>query len=324
VKRREFITLVGGATAAWPLAVRAQQAQILAIGFLNVTEYDYRVAAFQQGLRESGYIDGHNVAIEYRWAEGHYDRLPALAADLVQRKVAVIATGGGSAAAQAAKAATKTIPIVFTIGGDPVKLGLVASLNRPGGNATGTTFLVSTLLAKQVEILHEMVPRAATIGFLLNPTGPTAELQARDVQAAAQVLGLKSVIARAATDVEFEDSFAMLSQQRVGAVIIAPNAFFNNRRNLLTMLTKRHAVPALYSYREYVVAGGLGSYGASISNAYRLMGVYTGRILKGEKPADLPVQQSTKVELVLNLETAKALGLEIPPTLLARADEVIE
>jgi putative ABC transport system substrate-binding protein len=323
VKRREFISLVGSA-AAWPLSARAQQAGIPVIGFLNATEYDYRVGAFQQGLRETGYVDGHNVAIEYRWAGGQYDRLPALAADLVQRNVAIIATGGGASVAMAAKAATKTIPIVFNTGGDPVKDGLVASLNRPGGNVTGTTFLVATLLAKQVETLHEMVPHAAVIGFLVNPASGNAELQANELQASALSLGLKSVIAKANTDMEFEDAFAMFGQNRIGALIVSPSAFFNNRRYQLTMLAKRHAVPAIYSYREFVVAGGLMSYGASISDAYRLAGVYTGRILKGEKPADLPVQQSTKIELIINLKAARTLGLTITRDILLIADEVIE
>jgi putative ABC transport system substrate-binding protein len=327
VKRREFITLLGAA-AAWPFAARAQSIAPPTIGFLNATAaesaLDYRVTAFRQGLTASGFDEDKNVSVLYRWAEGHYDRLPGLAAELVRYPVNVIAATGGTAVIRAAKAATETIPIVFTTGADPVRLGLVASLNRPGGNATGVTFLTSTLVPKQLEMLHETVPNARIIGFLLNPTNPNAEPQSKEAQDIVQSFGLELVILKAANDSEIEEAFAVLTQKRVGAIVVSDDAFFYNRRDHLLALVARYAVPAIYSYREHVVAGGLMSYCTSLADAYRLSGDYVGRILKGEKPPELPVQQSTKVELVINLKTAKTLGLTFPISLLGRADEAIE
>jgi putative ABC transport system substrate-binding protein len=320
MRRREFITLLGGA-AAWPLAARAQQAGLPVIGFLNATEFDYRVAAFRQGLKETGYVEDQNVVIQYRWAEGHYDRLPAMAADLVRRKVSVLFAGGGGQVALAAKAATDTIPIVFTMGADPVDSGVVPSLNRPGGNLTGVGFLVVSLRAKQIEMLHEAVPNADVIGFLDHPTDANNE---HELNAAAAALGLKFVVAKAGADSEFEGAFASLVRSRVGALLISSNAYFNSLRHLLVALAAAHSIPAIYPYREYADAGGLMSYGTSISEAYRLAGTYVGRILKGERPADLPVQLSSKVELVINLKTAKTLGVTFPLPLLGRADEIIE
>jgi putative tryptophan/tyrosine transport system substrate-binding protein len=327
MRRREFITLVGGAAVAWPLAARAQQPAMPVIGFLggSTPESDaFRVAAIRQGLKETGYVEGQNAAFEYRWAEDHNERLPALAADLVRRKVAVIVSMGGNASAVAAKPATSTIPIVFAVGADPIKLGLVASLNRPGGNMTGVSFLNTTLIAKQFEILHETVPKTALIGFLVNQTGPSANADTKTVQAAAELLGQKILVLHASTDRELEAAFVTLAQQRAGALMVVADAFFNNRREKLVELTARQKVPTIHVVRAYPAAGGLMSYGTSLTEAYRLVGVYTGRILKGEKPADLPIQQSTKVELVINLKTAKALGITIPPQIVARADEVIE
>jgi putative ABC transport system substrate-binding protein len=327
VTRRDFLTLLSGAAAAWPLGARAQQPAMPVIGFLNATELDYRVAAFRQGLKELGYVEDQNVLIEYRWAEGQYDRLSAMAADLVRRRVAVIVTGGGLAPALAVKAATETIPIVFTTGTDPVVDGLVASLNRPGGNVTGIAFLVSTpgLRGKQVEMLREAAPNTTVIGALVNlSTGPNAGRETSQLQAAADVFGQKLVVVNASRDDEFEHAFATLVQNQVGGLVVGTDAFFNNRRHHLVALAARHTIPAIYPYREYAAAGGLMSYGTSISEAYRLAGTYAGRILKGDKPADLPVRQSTRVELVVNLKTAKALGVTFPLTLLGRADEVIE
>jgi putative ABC transport system substrate-binding protein len=322
MRRREVITLIGGA-ATWPFAARAQQLAMPAVGFLNATGPDYRVAAFRQGLKEIGFVENQNVVVEYSWAKGQYDQLPAMAANLVRRKVAVIVVGGGNFAALAAKAATTTIPIVFTTGADPVAAGLVASLNRPGGNLTGISFLVASLKAKQFEILHEAVPSANVIGFLDNPISSVEEGM-KELQAAVNAVGLKLVVVKAGADNEFEGAFATFVQNEVSALIVSTDAFFNNQRQRLVALSARHAIPTIYPYREYAAAGGLMSYGTSVADAYRLAGVYAGRILKGEKPADLPVQLSTTVELTINLVTAKTLGINFPLMLLGRADELIE
>ena len=324
MKRREFITLLGG-TAIWPLAAHAQQPVLPVIGFLNGGSpdgYAPMVSAFRQGLKETGYVEGQNVAIEYRWAEGKYDRLPAMAADLVHRKVAVIAAN--TPANLVAKSATGSIPIVFTTGGDPVRLGLVASLNRPGGNVTGVTQLTEEVAPKRVELAHELVPAATIIALLVNPTRPTAETVATVSRAAAVTLGLQLNVLHASTEAQLADAFAALSQTRTGALVIGSDAFFNGHLELLAELATRHLVPAIYEYHPFVAAGGLASYGGSITESYRLTGVYAGRILKGEKPADLPVQQSAKIELIINLKTAKALGITVPQSALSRADEVIE
>jgi putative ABC transport system substrate-binding protein len=297
------------------------------VGFLGTGSLEsdgFRIAAVRQGLKEAGYVEGRNLAFEYRGAEDHYERLPALAAELVRREVAVIASIGGITSAVAAKSATATIPIVFQIGGDPIKLGLVASLSRPDRNITGVTWLAGTLIAKLFEVLHETVPKADLIGYLLNPTNAEAEIQTKYAQATAEMLGQKLLVVQARTDSELEMAFATLLQERAGALVIGPDPFFGSRRSRLVSLAAHQKLPTIYFLREFVLAGGLMSYGSSITEALRIVGLYTGRILKGEKPADLPVQQSAKVELIINLKTAKALGLAIPPAVVARADEVIE
>ncbi|MFZ1065223.1 MAG: ABC transporter substrate-binding protein [Pseudolabrys sp.] len=327
MKRREFITLVGGAAATWPLTVRAQQQPMPVVGFLNAASLGplrQQVAAFREGLKESDYVEGRNVAVEYRWAEGQYDRLPALVADLVRQQVSVIVSGGGAPAVLAAKAATTTIPIVFSLGADPVGLGVVASLNRPGGNITGVYQFTSGLEAKRLGLLHEMIPKATPIAVLVNPNFADAENQLRDVEEAAARLEVQLVIVRANAESDFDAAFSTLVRQRAGALLVCSSPFFNGRREQLVVLAARHAVPAIFEWRDFAAAGGLMSYGTSLADAYRQVGVYAGQILTGAKPVDLPVVQSTKFELVINLSTAKALGLEVPPTLAARADELIE
>jgi putative tryptophan/tyrosine transport system substrate-binding protein len=326
VRRREFITLLGGA-AARPLVARAQQPAMPVIGYLESRSPDGmtdRLRAFRQGLKDTGYVEGENVRIEYRWAENQVDRLPMLAAELVRQKVNVIATAGGEAAALAAKVATKTIPIVFSTSQDPVPSGLVASHSRPGGNATGVNFLVAELGSKQLGLLRELIPAAARVGLLVNPKFPGTERAMRDVTAAASAIGLQVDVVQASDSREIESVFGTLVHNKADALLVGPDPFFASRRLQLAILAARHVLPAVYNVREYAEAGGLMSYGTNVRDAYRQVGVYVGRILKGATPADLPVVQSSKFELVINLPTARALGIEVPPNLLARADEVIE
>jgi putative tryptophan/tyrosine transport system substrate-binding protein len=327
MKRRAFIWLLGGAAATWPLAARAQQAGMPVVGFLRSTSANASidvVAALRRGLAEAGYTEGQNIAIEYRWAEGHNDRLPALVADLVRRQCALI-VAGGDAAAHAAKTATATVPIVFATGEDPVKVGLVSRLNRPGGNVTGISFYNSAdLESKQLELLREVVPKAAVIGVLVNPTMAAVQSQESEAQVAARALGLQLFVVNAGSERDFDTAFTTLVEHRIEALLIVGNALFTSQRYRLVAVAARYALPTIYPLREFVAAGGLMSYGGSLTDAYRQVGVYAGRILKGEKPADLPVTLPTKFELVINLQTAKGLGIEIPPMLLARADEVIE
>jgi putative ABC transport system substrate-binding protein len=326
MQRREFITLLGGA-ATWPLAARAQQPAMPVIGFLRNTAATGSkpiVTAFFQGLKEAGFVDGQSVAIEYRWADNQNDRLPALAADLIRRQVAVI-VAAGIPAALAAKAATTTIPIAFEIGADPIEAGLVASLNRPGGNLIGVTTVNVELAPKRLELMHEVVPTTRSIALLVNPASPfNAERLSTDTQIAARTLGRQLYVLNASTESDFDTVFASLVQMRAGALVINNDAFFLSRIEQLAVLTVRHSVPTISAYREFTAAGGLMSYGGSLTDAYRLTGVYAGRILKGDKPADLPIQQATKVELYINQKTAKALGLTVPQALLSRADDVIE
>ena len=327
MRRREFITLLGGAAAAWPLAVRAQQTPMPVIGLLNLTSPEpqaHAMTAFRAGLQETGYVGGQNVTVEYRWADGRYDLLPSLAAELVSRPVTVVVAIGGSRVGRAAMTATSTIPIVFVSGADPIKVGLVPSLNRPGGNATGVHLQLGVLDPKKLGLLRELAPQATLVGVLLNPNVEDFQIRVADVQEAARTVGLQIHVLRATTDPEIDAAFAALSGIRAGALVVSSNAFFNTRREQIVALAGRHAIPTIYDDREYAVAGGLVSYGTSRAHGYRQAGIYTARILKGAKPADLPVFQSTKFEFVINLKTAKALGVKISDNLLSLADEVIE
>jgi ABC-type uncharacterized transport system substrate-binding protein len=324
--RREFITLLGGAAVAWPVAARAQQPTMPVVGFLSQYSPDkfaHIAEAVRRGLKEVGYIEGQNVAIEYRWADGYYDRLPTLAADLVRHQVTVI-IAGGNVTAQIAKRATGTIPIVFTSGADPVTSGLVGSLNRPGANLTGASLIAAEMSVKRLELIRDLLPHARSVTMISNPNYPEAEAEIAEVEAAGRLIGMQIQRVTASNERELDAAFAIIGQRRVDAVVVGVDGFFISQSERLATLALRHAVPAIFQAREFVAAGGLMSYAASLTDAYRQAGVYTGRILKGAKPADLPVMQPTKYELVINLKTAKALGLEVPATLLARADEVIE
>jgi ABC-type uncharacterized transport system substrate-binding protein len=326
-KRRDFITLLGGAAGAWPLAAHAQQAAMPVVGFLNTASpgpFAPLVAAFREGLKDGGYIEGQNVAIEYRWAEGQYDRLPALAADLVRRQVAVIAATGGTVSAMAAKSATSTIPVLFIGGANPVSEGLVSSFNRPGGNVTGVSTYMSELAPKRLELLRELMPKATKIALLINPENAADWRALVDMEPAARVAKVTLLIVRAKVESEFEPAFTAMVQQGAEALLVSADPIFNSRRAQLVALAAHYAIPAAYPWREYAIAGGLMSYGPSISGLYRQIAQYVTRILKGDKPGDLPVQNPTKFELLINLKTARALGLTVPPTLLALADEVIE
>jgi putative ABC transport system substrate-binding protein len=325
--RRNFIALLGSATISWPLVARGQQPMAPVIGFLHATSIAgaaAQVDGYRKGLSESGYAEGQNLLVEYRWAEGKYDRLPALAAELVERHVAVLVAGGGNAPAQAAKAATANIPIVFISGSDPVRAGLVDGLSRPGGNVTGVSMILSALMAKSLDLVHQLVPKATAIGALVNPHYSDASVQVRELLEAARAIKLQVQVVNASTEHDVETAFATVVQQGVAALLVANDPFLNDLRDQIVGLAARHALPAIYSTRDFVMSGGLMSYGPSLSDAYRQAGIYTARILKGAKPSDLPVVQPTKFDLIVNLKTAKALGFEIPPTLLALADEVIE
>jgi putative tryptophan/tyrosine transport system substrate-binding protein len=328
IRRRELIVALGGAAASWPLAARAQQPAMPVVGFMNINNSAESVpdliAAFRQGLKETGFVEGQNVAVEYRWAQGQYDRYPELAAEFVRRQVAVIAATGGEPSPQSAKAATQTIPIVFTANGDPVREGLVASLNRPGGNLTGVTLFGSAAVTKRVQLMHELIPKAATIAYLMNPNHPSGEIEMRAAQMAARSLEKEMLVLKASNEREVDSAFAAMAQQQVGALLVASDPFFYSRRGELVSLVARQGVPAIYYLPEFARAGGLMAYGTNLVDLYRLVGVYTGRILKGEKPADLPVQQTVKVELIINMKTAKALGIEVPISMQLLADEVIE
>ena len=327
MRRREFITMLGGAAISWPLAVNAQQAVPNVVGVLAVgtaASNAFRVSAVRQGLSEMGFAEGRNISLELRWAGTEYERLPALAAELVDLRPAVILAIGGTNSALAAKRATTSVPIVFMVGGDPVAFGLVDSFNRPGGNVTGISYLGNVLIPKYVEILHHMLPPTAALGLLLNPGNVNADTDARMALEAAQKLAIPLVIAKASSEPELETTFATFTQNKVGGFLVVSDVWLNNQRNRLIALAAQHGLPAIYTLREFAVAGGLMSYGASVTDAYRQAGAYAGRVLKGEKPSDLPVQQAAKVEFIINMKTAKSLGLDIAPTLLARADEVIE
>jgi putative tryptophan/tyrosine transport system substrate-binding protein len=327
MRRREFITLIGGAAVAWPLVARAQQPAMPLVGFMSARspgDSAHLVAAFRRGMGEGGFVEGQNVAVEYRWANGEYDRMPALAADLVNRRVAVLVATGGDVSALAAKRATSTIPIVFGSGSDPVAIGMVASINRPGGNVTGVNVLTNQMEPKRLGLLHELVPGVPLIGVLMNQNFPPAARQLLDLEEASRTIGQRLFVAKASNDTELDAAFTALAQQQVRALLVAADPYFDTRRERIVAFAAQHRLPAMYQFREYAAAGGLVSYGVSLSEAYRLEGAYTAKILKGEKPSDLPVQLLVKTELVINLKAAKALGFEFPATFSARADEVIE